>query len=235
GLRPRYGWRIGAWTRQGRACLTFGVTLVGLLLLDRQTLVWLALVRDHTDAGWFSSVYNLALALTNLPMVAAAVALPHMAQLAHGNPAELRRLAAHLLRCTLVIGVALAAALHFLAAPLVLFLFGPEYAPSVSVLRVIAFSVPPFFLTFSLVSILEAADRQRSCATAMLQALVAATPIILIAVWQFGLAGAAIGYVAAHVLLATLLAWRVLRVLDGRSMRQGLRVLLVPGPGVANG
>ena len=235
GPRPRYAWRLGAWTRQMRASLTFGVTLVGLLLLDRQTLVWLALVRDHADAGWFSSVYNLALALTNLPMVAAAVALPHLAQLARGNPAELRCLAAHMLRLTLASGIVLAAALHFLAAPLVLLLFGPEYAPSVPVLRVIAFSVPPFFLTFSLISILEAVDRQRSCAQAMLQALAVATPIVLVAVWQFGLAGAAAGYVAAHVLLATLLAWRVLRVLDGRSMRHGLRIVFVPGPRVANG
>ena len=50
--------------------------------LALSSLVWLAVLRDQTDAGWFSSVYNLVLALTNLPMVAAAVALPHMARLA---------------------------------------------------------------------------------------------------------------------------------------------------------
>jgi O-antigen/teichoic acid export membrane protein len=221
--------------RQAHACVAFGVTLVGLLLLDRQALVWLALLRDHTDAGLFSSVYNLTLALTNLPMVAAAVALPHMARSAQHSPAELRRVAAHMLRLTLLTGVLLAAALHILAGPVVLYLFGPEYEPSASVLRVIAFSIPPFFLTFVLISILEAADRQKSCAAAVLQALAVATPIALVAVWRFGLEGAAVGYVAAHVLLAALLAWRTLGVLDARTLRHGLRTLLAPGTGVAHG
>ncbi len=235
GIRPRYAWRTSDWTRQARACVAFGLTLVGLLLLDRQALVWLALLRDQTDAGLFSSVYNLTLALTNLPMVAAAVALPHMARSAKHNPAELRRVAAHMLRFTLLTGVLLAAALHILAGPVVLYLFGPEYEPSASVLRVIAFSLPPFFLTFVLISILEAADRQKSCAAAVLQALAVATPIALVAVWRFGLEGAAVGYVAAHVLLAALLAWRTLGVLDARTLRHGLRTLLAPGAGVAHG
>jgi len=235
GIHPQYAWRADAWTRQARASLAFGATLVGLLLLDRQALVWLALLRDHTDAGWFSSVYNLALALTNLPMVAAAVALPHMARLAQRSPAELRRVAAHMLRVTFLAGIVLAGALHMLAGPLVLFLFGPEYEASVPVLRVIAFSVPPFFLTFVLISILESADRQKSCAAAVLQALAMATPIVVVAVWRSGLEGAAVGYVAAHVVLATLLAWRTLQVLDARGMRHGLRALLAPGPGIARG
>lgn len=235
GIRARYAWRNGDWTRQAVASFGFGVTLVGLLLLDRQTLVWLALLRDQTDAGWFGSVYNLALALTNLPMVAAAVALPHMARVAQRSQAELRRVATLILRVTLVAGIVLAAALHVLAGPVVLFLFGPEYQASASVLGVIALSLPPFFLTFVLISILEAADQQRSCATAVVQALAVATPIAFVAVWRFGLEGAAVGYVAGHVLLATLLAWRTLQVLDPRSMGHGLRTLLLPGPGVAHG
>jgi O-antigen/teichoic acid export membrane protein len=235
GIRPQYAWRVSAWTHLARASLSFGVTLVGVLLLDRQALIWLALLRDQTDAGWFSSVYNLVLALTNVPMMAAAVALPHMARLARNNPAELRRVAAHMLRFTLMMGIVLAAALHFLAGPVVLYLFGPAYEASASVLRVIAFSVPPFFVTFVLISILEAVDRQRSCAVAVLQALAAASPVAVLAVWAFGLEGAAVGYVAAHVVLATLLAWRTLHLLAATSMRHGLRAPLAPGTGVTHG
>ena len=228
----RYAWRQRVWKSQARASLAFGATLVGVLLLDRQALVWLAVLRDQTDAGWFSSVYNLVLALTNLPMVAAAVALPHMARLAQSDPAELRRLAAHLLRFTLVIAIVLAGALYILAEPLVLYLFGPEYAASVSVLRVIAFSAPPFFLTFVLIGILEAFDQQNSSATAVLQALAVATPIAGLAVWRFGLDGAAAGYVTAHLLLATLLLWRTRHVLRATPVAHGVRA---QQPGVAHG
>jgi len=37
------------------------------------------------------------------------------------------------------------------------------------------------------------------------------------------------------VLLAALLAWRTLGVLDVRTLRHGLRTLLAPGAGVAHG
>jgi O-antigen/teichoic acid export membrane protein len=232
GVHPRYAWRQHVWKGQARASLAFGATLVGVLLLDRQALVWLAVLRDQTDVGWFSSVYNLALALTNLPMVAAAVALPHMARLAQSDPAELRRLAAHLVRFTLVIAIVLAGALHILAEPLVVYLFGPEYAASASVLRVIAFSIPPFFLTFVLIGILEAVDEQNSCATAVLQALAVATPIAGLAVWRFGLEGAAVGYVTAHLLLATLLLLRTRHVLRATPGVHGMRA---QQPGVAHG
>jgi O-antigen/teichoic acid export membrane protein len=234
GVRPRYAWRAGVWTRRATASLAFGATLVGLLLLDRQALVWLAVVRDQTHAGWFGSIYNLVLALTNLPMAAAAVALPHLTQLAQRSQVELRRSAAHLLACTLAIGLLAAATLNVLAQPVVLLLFGPEYEASAAVLRVIAFSVPPFFLTFVLISILEAVDQQKSCAAGVLQALAVATPITVLAVWRFGLDGAAVGYVAAHLLLAAVLAWRTRRALRETS-DAGTRRVLAPGTGVAHG
>jgi O-antigen/teichoic acid export membrane protein len=235
GIRPRYAWRAGVWTARASACIAFGATLVGLLLLDRQTLVWLAFLRDQSNAGWFGSVYNLVLALTNLPMAAAAVALPHLARLAQRNPGELRRTAAHLLACTLAIGVVTAAALHLLAQAMVLLLFGPEYEASAAVLRVIAFSVPPFFLTFVLISILEAVDQQKSCAAGVLQALAVATPIAGLAVWRFGLDGAALGYLAAHLVLAGALAWRARRALREIRIDAGMRNVLAPGAGVAHG
>ena len=232
GIRPMYAWRAPVWKHQARVSIPFGVTLVGLLLLDRQALVWVAILRGQTDAGWFSSVYNLVLALTNLPMVAAAVAMPHLARLAHSHLAELRRLSLHLLRITLAIAIVSAAALHILADPLVLYLFGPEYADSAAVLRLLAFSVPPFFLTFVLIGILEAVDQQKVCATAMLQALVIAAPLAGAAVWRFGLDGAAIGYVIAHVVLTVLLLWRTRQVLRTKGVVHDVRV---PRPGVAHG
>jgi O-antigen/teichoic acid export membrane protein len=235
GIRPHYGWRVAGWARLARASLSFGVTLVGVLLLDRQALVWLGLLGDQANAGWFSSVYNLVLALSNLPMAAAAVALPHMARLAQRNLAELDRFASYLLRCTIVVSVPLAAALHVLAPVVVPRLFGPDYEPSMWVLQLIALSIPAMFITLVLISILEAVDRQASCAAGVLQSLLVASPVVLLATWRFGLEGAAVGYVVSHVVLAAILMWRTQQALRAIGLRPAWRNLLWPTPGVAHG
>jgi O-antigen/teichoic acid export membrane protein len=116
----------------------------------------------------------------------------------------------------------------------VLLLFGPEYEASVAVLRVIALSTPPFFLSFALISILEAIDQQKSCATGVLQALAVATPIAGLLVWRFGLEGAAAGYVIAHMLMAAMLLWRTRSALRTYSVGHAVGSL-VAEPGVAHG
>jgi O-antigen/teichoic acid export membrane protein len=235
GTRPRYGWRVVGWTRLARASATFGATLVGVLLLDRQALMWLGLVGDPAHAGWFSSVYNLVLAMSNLPMAAAAVALPHMARLAQRNLAELDRFASKIIRLTIVLSLPLALGVHLLAPVAVPLLFGPDYQPSVWVMQSIAFSIPAWFLTLVLVSILEAVDHQASCAAGVLQSLLVATPVVLFATWRFGLEGAAVGYVVAHVVLTAMLAWRTHQALRAIGLRRGWRNLVWPTPVVAHG
>jgi O-antigen/teichoic acid export membrane protein len=150
--------------------------------------------------------------------------MPHMARLAHSDPGELRRLALHLLRIAVGIAVLLTVALTVFAEPLVLLLFGSEYAVSAGVLRIVVLSVPPFFATFILIGILEAVDQQNGCAMAMLQALAVATPVAGIAVWRFGIDGAAVAYVVAHVVLTALLLWRSRDVLRARQTGDALRL-----------
>ena len=83
-----------------------------------------------------------------------------------------------------------------------------------------------------LIGILEAFDQQNTSATAVLHALAVATPIAGLAVWRFGLDGAAAGYVTAHLLLATLLLWRTRHVLRAAPGMHGVRA---QQPGVAHG
>jgi O-antigen/teichoic acid export membrane protein len=220
GIRPRYGWRPARWARLARASVAFGLTLVGVLLLDRQALLFVGTLRGPADAAWFGSVYNLALALSNVPMAA----LPVMTRLARRSTAELAPVARDLVRYTVMLGVFAAAALYVLAPVLVPRLFGPDYEPSVPVLQIVAFSIPPWFLTLVLISILEAAHRQRSGAVSVLQALAVATPLVLLATWLFGLEGAAVAYVGAHVVLAALLLRRTLQTLGTPATRR-----VVPG------
>jgi O-antigen/teichoic acid export membrane protein len=223
GIRPRYRWRPARLTRLVRASVAFGVTLVGVLLLDRQTLLYLDLMRGHADAAGFGSVYNLALALSHVPMAAAAAALPVMTRLARQSAPDFEIVARNLVRYTVMLAIAAAAALHLLAPMLVPRLFGPDYEPAVPVLRIVAFSIPPWFLSLVLITVLEAAHQQRSGALSVLQALVVASPVAVLAIWLFGLQGAAVAYVGGHVVLMVLLLGRTQQMLRRQlSLRPGV-------------
>ena len=137
--------------------------------------------------------------------------------------------------CTIVASVALAVSLHVMAPLVVVHLFGPEYQRSVAVLLVLAIGVPAWFLTLVLISILEAADQQRSCTVSALQSLLVSSPVVALATWRFGLEGAAFGYVVSHTLLAAMLMWCTRQALGPVGLRRAWRNWLSPRPGVAHG
>jgi O-antigen/teichoic acid export membrane protein len=202
--RLRLTWELPALVRAGAP---FGVTLVGFLVLDRLALLAVASLRSDVETGWFSAAYGLVLTLTNLPMAAAGAAYPLLAR----NPKEAPRVTGDLLRYTLLAGLGLAIALYGAAPLLVPLLFGPRFEPAIEPLKVLAVSLPPFFVSLVLIVFLEATDHQRACATAIVQTLLIAAPLTLLGTWQWGLGGAAVAYVATHGLLVLTLAERVYR------------------------
>jgi O-antigen/teichoic acid export membrane protein len=220
GEPARWRWRPAAWPSRARAALPFAATTVGLLLYDRLALVWVSSVVGQADAGWFGAAQNVVLGLSNLPVILMLAAFPGLARTARAEPAAVRPAAAALAGLVAVAGTGLAAVLYLLAPAIVPLLFGAEYAPSVDLLRVLVLAAPPLFLTVVFVTVLEATDRQATCARAIGGALAFATPATLVAVWLWGAAGGAGAYVAAHVLLAGLLAPTALW--SGRSVERGV-------------
>ena len=82
--------------------------------------------------------------------------------------------------------------------------------------------MPALFLNVLLINVLEAADCQRSCAVGMLQALGMAAPLCFVAAWCWGLEGAGLAYVVAHLALAVTLVERTARVVGWSGIRRGL-------------
>lgn len=82
--------------------------------------------------------------------------------------------------------------------------------------------MPALFLTVLLINVLEAADRRRSCATGMLQTLVAAAPLCFVATQRWGLAGASVAYVATHLAPTAWLLERTSQVVGWAGIRRGL-------------
>ena len=222
GVRPRYQWRPAVWAQLIRTGLPFWLNLTGLLVLDRLAVASVAVLCDATTLGWFSVAYNLVLALMNLPMAAVAAVFPVLTRTAERSPDLLEGMVSDLIRYSMVVSLTVAASLHILAPLLVPLLFGASYEPSIPALRLLTLSVPAQFLNVLLVNVLEAADRQRSCAAGMFQALVVATPFCFVATERWGLEGASLAYVVAHLVLAGALLERTSRVVGWAGIRRGL-------------
>jgi O-antigen/teichoic acid export membrane protein len=222
GVRPRYQWRPAVLVQLLRTGLPFWLTLLGLLVLDRLAIVSVAVLCDATTLGWFSVAYNLVLALTNVPMAAVAAVFPLLVRTAERSPAGFERMVSDLLRYSLIASLAMAGSLHVLAPLLIPTLFGASYESSVPALRLLALSVPALFISILLVNVLEAADRQRSCAAGMLQAFGVAAPLCFVAAQRWGLEGASLAYVVTHLVLAVTLFERTSQVVGWAQIRRGL-------------
>jgi hypothetical protein len=66
----------------------------------------------------------------------------------------------------------------------------------------------------------------------MLQTLVLAAPLCLVAAWRWGLEGASLAYVVAHLALAVTLSERTARVVGWSGIRRGLLRPTVAGIGL---
>ena len=221
-VRPRYQWRPDVWAHLLRTGLPFWLTLQGLLVLDRLAIVSVAVLCDATILGWFGVVYNLVLALTNVPFAVVAAVFPLLARTAERSPAMFEGMVSDLIRYSTMLGLAVAASLYILAPLLIPTLFGPSYEASVPALRLLTLSVSALFLNVLLINVLEAADRQRSCATGMLQTLVVSAPLCFVATGRWGLEGASLAYVITHLALAMALLERTSQVVGWAVIRRGL-------------
>jgi O-antigen/teichoic acid export membrane protein len=209
---PSLAWQPRAWQPLVRATLPFGASLFGLLMLDRLAFTSVAFMQGALAAGWFGAAYNLGLALSSVAMAAAATLYPVLSVMARQHPADFAATARRLAQSTLLGSLALAVAVRLCAPQLVPLLFGPAYAPSAPVLELTIWALPLLSLSLVLVTILQAADRQRDAAIATGQALLLAVPLTIIGALAGGLHGAAVSYVVSHLVLTASLLWQAARL-----------------------
>jgi O-antigen/teichoic acid export membrane protein len=230
GRRPHYRWEPAAWSSLLRTAIPFGLSFVGALLYDRLALVMITVGYGAVAAGWFNAAYTIVLALASIPAILLATVYPRLAVAARGDRRTVAALTSSLTRYTLIIGLALALALEVLAATIVPALYGRQYLPAVPLLRVLAWSLPGIFLTVILVGVLEANDRQWSCAIGIGGAVLAAIPGTLAASRLWGYQGATVAYVACHLTLAGIMVGLVARAVGWEGVQ---RTLVLPATAAA--
>lgn len=146
--RQIHAFRMGldrTWKSFLRESFPVGLATLFQSVSSRIGISLLTVMAGPAAAGFYAAALRFPQALANVPVGIFSALLPAMA--AHqGRPRPVRRMFGSSLALMAALSVPLAVVFALLASPLVLLLFGPEYADSVFLLRVLAWTLVPVFL-----------------------------------------------------------------------------------------
>lgn len=233
GMRPHYSWQPARWWALFRSALPFGLSLMGLMLFDRQAPVMIAALGSATAAGWFNIVYNLVLVISNIATVTVNLLFPILVRHAQESRVAVATTAEAGIKFLNMIGMPCVVWLYAHAALLIPLLFGPDYLNAVPLLRIVALTIPWMFLVVLLMCVLQTLDRQRRCAFTIAVGSLLMLPCYVLAIRQGGYYGGALAYVGGYVALSGALLWPVQRDLPALSLRRCTLPPLIASAGMA--
>jgi O-antigen/teichoic acid export membrane protein len=172
-----------------------------LLLTPRVELLVLSFVREGREVGLFLTALTLFWPLSLVPSAVAAGAMPALTREALAGRGPVRRRTAATLA---LLAVPAAVGLALVSPALVPLVFGDVFAPAALSLRILAAALVPMFLNALVAWALIAAGRATVPARLMAVRVASAFLLAAFLVPRFGAVGAAIGLVAAELLLLLL-------------------------------
>jgi O-antigen/teichoic acid export membrane protein len=145
-------------------------------------------IAGEAAAGYFGAAVRVLDLLIVLPAAVVAAAYPALARMGPADPA-FRRLVRQVLEVLIVIGLAVALALHAGAAPLTRLAFGTAYAPATPVLSPLGIAACLAFANYFLSAVLLAIERTRRLLTVSAIGLASALVVTPVLVGQGGAVG----------------------------------------------
>jgi O-antigen/teichoic acid export membrane protein len=187
--------------RLARASAPIALLSVLSMLYQKLSIYLISAMGGAALTGWFAGAQRALEASKTAHNSVFTALYPAMARAEPGSGKTLR-----LARIFLLAGSAvLALGLSFFASPLVVLLLGPDFAPSIPVLRILAWVLVPYTLNTYFTLAFVAARQERRVALALAASLLA---LVLLNLWwipRLGLSGAAFAVLAAESFQALIL------------------------------
>jgi O-antigen/teichoic acid export membrane protein len=212
-VRPR-------WDRERqRALMRTALPVAAALVLGqvyfRLVIVLMSLISTPKEVGYFGGSLRAMEALIALPILVASVALPVMTKAAHENMARLRYAIEGLSEGAIIAGMLVILVTIRAADPVMRVIGGAEFEPAGNVLRIQVCALL-FIALYQIWTVaLVALGRQRQLIFTNAHGLLAVGVFAAILVPPLGAKGGAIASVAADIVLAGLIYWR-LHISTGR-------------------
>jgi O-antigen/teichoic acid export membrane protein len=205
-------WPRPAWPASDRTEVA-ALALVGVGLSSFSRMDVIALKFFHipdVQIGLYFAAERLIVILTLIPGILAVAALPVLSDHHAKDPEANRRAQKRLLGLLLGAGSVAAAVLALASGPLVVLLYGRDYAESAGILRWLCLALPFMFVNHMSVNTLIAGERSRRAAVAAAAAFVANALADVLLVPRLGVRGAALASVAGQGTLSALACLRLL-------------------------
>ena len=192
-------------------------------LFYRSAIVVMSVTATAAETSYFGASYRILEALIVIPGLLCATAFPILARAARDDEDRTAFALQSLADVGLVLGTAAGLTLALAARPVVLFLAGADFEPSIPVLQIQAAALPATFLVSVWATGLWAIRGQRRLAIANCVGVAAAVTLSAIAGRTAGAEGVAIAMLVAEWLLATLYLAALVRQRPG--LRPAARVV----------
>lgn len=123
--------------------LKLHLNTIGAVLLVQANVVMLGYLATPSDVAWYQLGFQMIAAMLVIPNVASMIVYSRMAELGpDGVWPEQKRLIVQMLGVAAVLSLAM----YFLAPSIVHILAGPDFEPSIEVIRALVFAVPAMYL-----------------------------------------------------------------------------------------
>ena len=195
------------WRELHRTALPLGFFLVVLNLYSYVDGVMLGYLRTDAETGLYAAAYRIYEGFTYAALALSTVLTPRLSALFTSDRGEHRRLAIGGTSGSAAFGAAVAVVAFVIATPLLVFLFGPDYAAATAAFRILVVGLPIVFAIWILHAIAISVDRERLLLQTGLIGLAVNVGLNLYVIPHYGPVGAAGATVAGEaVSMAVLVA-----------------------------
>jgi len=161
----------------------------------------LAILRGHTEAGYYVAAYKPFEALLFIPVSMLSVVFPVLAVAQRGADGRLAWAVSRFYKALLALGWPIGVGTFMLAAPLRFLYSYPESEPA---LQILAFGIPFLFVCNAFIGALNAIDRQLTFTWAALVSMVVNVALNLALIPRFGYLGASWATVLTEVAIVAM-------------------------------
>jgi O-antigen/teichoic acid export membrane protein len=204
GLGLRYDRDV--WRELHRTALPLGFFLVVLNLYSYVDGVMLGVMRTDAETGLYTAAYKIYEGFTYAPMAISTVLTPRLSALFTSDRVKHRAFALGGIVASLGLAIGAGGIGYLAATPLLVFLFGRDYAAATPAFRILCVGLPVVFVIWILHAIAISVDRERLLLQTALIGLATNVGLNLYLIPRYGGSGAAFATVAGELVSAAVLA-----------------------------
>jgi len=187
------------WRELQTTALPLGFFLVVLNLYSYVDGVMLGVMRGNVETGLYAAAYRTYEGMSYLPSIIASVLTPRLSDLFVSSRSEHKRIALTGLAGAVGLAVVVGITAYALAMPLIVWLFGGEFAPAASPFRILCVGLPLVFAIWVLHAIIISVNREGLLVKTALVGLAVNVSLNLYVIPRMGADGAALATVIGEL------------------------------------